>query len=50
MCSSDLATLPDEESKESPDGVERWARFTGRALGYVFVALLIVNLLTGWFF
>jgi hypothetical protein len=32
------------------DGAELWGRRIGRTLGLVFLAVLIVNLFTGWFF
>lgn len=32
------------------DSVEIWAKRIGRALGAIFLALLAVNLATGWFF
>ena len=32
------------------DAVEIWAKRIGRALGLVFLALLAVNLFTGWLF
>jgi hypothetical protein len=38
----------------APDGdrdwPEVWGRWVGRLLGALFLILLIVNLLTGWFF
>jgi hypothetical protein len=35
---------------EPQDAVEIWAKRIGRALGFVFLALLAVNLFTRWFF
>ncbi|MDB5509172.1 MAG: hypothetical protein JWL93_1641 [Hyphomicrobiales bacterium] len=32
------------------DRVEVWGRRLGRALGLVFLVVLVVNLATGWFF
>lgn len=32
------------------DGVEVWGRRVGRALGLVFLVVLVINLATGWFF
>jgi hypothetical protein len=42
---------PSMRDTEPPaDAVELWAKRIGRALGFVFLALLAVNLFTGWFF
>ena len=38
----------DDASAE--DALELWAKRIGRALGFVFLILLAVNLFTGWFF
>ncbi|MDB5649164.1 MAG: hypothetical protein JWL62_684 [Hyphomicrobiales bacterium] len=32
------------------DGIELWGRRIGRALGLIFLLVLAVNLVTGWFF
>lgn len=36
-------------SDPDEDGAERWGRRIGRALGYVFALLLLLNLFTHWF-
>jgi hypothetical protein len=35
---------------QEADPIERWGRFFGRALGLIFVALLIANLVFHWLF
>jgi hypothetical protein len=37
-------------SDNEPDRVEVWARLVGRALGFIVLGLLALNLATGWFF
>jgi hypothetical protein len=32
------------------DPAEKWGRIVGRTLGFIFLAILIINLFTGWFF
>jgi hypothetical protein len=39
-----------EDDGEPQDAVELWAKRIGRALGFVFLVLLAINLFTGWFF
>ncbi len=39
-----------EDGGEAPDAVEIWAKRVGRALGLIFVVVLVINLFTGWFF
>src|SRR6476469_2308400 len=39
-----------EDEGEAPDAVEIWAKRVGRALGVIFVVILVINLFTGWFF
>jgi hypothetical protein len=39
-----------EDDGAPQDAVELWAKRIGRALGFVFLALLAINLFTGWFF
>jgi len=39
-----------DDANEEADAVEIWAKRIGRALGLIFVALLAINLFTGWFF
>jgi hypothetical protein len=33
---------------ETADAIERWGRFIGRALGFMFTALLLANLFFRW--
>ena len=35
---------------DESDRVEVWAKRVGRLLGYILLAILTVNLFTGWFF
>ena len=35
---------------DETDRVEVWAKRIGRILGYILLAILTVNLFTGWFF
>jgi hypothetical protein len=35
---------------DESDRVEVWAKRIGRVLGYALLAILTVNLFTGWFF
>ncbi len=35
---------------DESDRVEVWAKRIGRLLGYILLAILTVNLFTGWFF
>ncbi len=35
---------------DETDRVEVWAKRIGRMLGYILLAILTVNLFTGWFF
>ena len=37
-------------SDDKADKVEIWARRIGRTLGFIFLAVLALNLATGWFF
>jgi hypothetical protein len=34
----------------APDAIEIWGRRVGRTLGVCFLAILVINLLTHWFF
>jgi hypothetical protein len=39
-----------EDEGDAPDAVEIWAKRLGRALGLIFLVVLVINLFTGWFF
>ena len=45
-----MSGLSAGENVTNSDPVEKWGRIIGRTLGFLFLAVLAVNLFTGWFF